>query len=82
MLTVQEIAIMKCKKEDYLDFLTKLFMDNILHFLKLVCQKILCCDAETIMHRYNNVEVSQCVLFDREKQLEIVSFQGKQIFFL
>ena len=30
------------------------------------------------MCRYNNVEVSQYVLFDREKQLEIVFNQGKQ----
>ena len=28
---------------------------------------ILHCDAETIMRRYNNVEVSQCVLFYQQK---------------
>ena len=43
---------------------------------------ILYCDAETIMRRYNNVEVSQCVLFDREKTIRncfpIVFLQGKQ----
>ena len=39
VLAVQEIATMKCKKENYLDFMTKLFMDNDLHLLKHVCQK-------------------------------------------
>ena len=36
---------------------------------KAIEAKILYCDAETIMHRYNNVEVSQCVLFDQEKTI-------------
>ena len=31
--------------------------------------RILYCDAETIMRRYNNVKVSQCVLFDQEKTI-------------
>ncbi len=39
---------------------------------------ILYCDAETIMRRSNNVEVSQCVLFDREKTIGNCFLQGKQ----
>ena len=30
------------------------------------------------MRRYNNVEVSQCVLFDREKTIGNCFLQGKQ----
>ena len=33
------------------------------------------------MHGYNNVEVSQCVLFDRERKLEIVFLQSKKNIF-
>ena len=44
---------------------------TVIFFRKAIYQhiKILYCDAETIMRRYNNVEVSQCVLFDREKTI-------------
>ena len=32
-------------------------------------KEILYCDAKTTMRRYNNVKVSQCVLFDQEKTI-------------
>ena len=40
--------------------------------------EILCCDAETIMSCYNNVEVSQYVLFDRERIIGNCFNEGKQ----
>ena len=39
------------------------------NFRLVQSKSILYCDAEIIMRRYNNVEVSQCVLFDREKTI-------------
>ena len=38
VLMVQEVAIRKCFKENYLDFMTKLFMDNILPIVKHIWQ--------------------------------------------
>ena len=43
------------------------FFSTVIIFI--LSPTMLYCDAETIMRRYNNVEVSQCVLFDREKTI-------------